>query len=354
MCKMNRIVVFLGAGFPRPWDAPSSQELYEMVAAEIRKTSYSFLTELFPTSFEDLIAALYYCSACRFNALQQKLFEIKIPNGTNLDEATAVYRNCINIVMKAIHAYEETCKGEQHNDRTEHLLSLFRILYKRYRHISVYTTNYDEILPHILDWPDECLSLNGELFNYCPLSHRKLKYTYSSLHGSIHLEMRHFDGQQYEIRHNSFFEPLMYLHEVYGGNPGEIDMFSPIILGHNKTQQILSKHFNYVTTCFANDLSDCDTLLAIGCSFSDLHLNALIRQYTLLRDVDYRIVSLDAIAHNSKLDHNIFAHIIGYGAKYTPDTQDDPLFIREKGRLVYYKKGTDAFLQDTDFWNDYL
>lgn len=352
--KKNRIVVFLGAGFPRPWGAPSSHDLYNLVAGEIKLSPFSFLTELIPKSFEDLIAALYSSSVYQLNYFQQELFQIKIPDGTNLDEAISIYRDCINLVMTAIHEYENTCERKNNNERNENLQALFRYLSNIYRHISVYTTNYDEILPRILDWSDKCLSLNGARFDYRPLSQHELRYSYSNLHGSIHLEMLYFDGQQYEISHNLIYKPLMNLHAVYGGNPGEIDLFTPIILGHSKTQQILSKHFNYMMTCFANDLSDCDTLLAIGSSFSDLHLDALIRQYTLSRNVYYRIVSQDAIAHDSQAEENISAYIIGYGTQYTSDTSDDSLFIRENERVVYYKQGTEDFLKDIAFWEKYL
>ena len=145
------------------------------------------------------------------------------------------------------------------------------------------------------------------------------------------------------------------MHELYGGNPFDFDLFSPIIVGHNKTQQILSKHFHYFTTCFANDLSDCDTILSIGSSFSDSHLNAIIRQYSISRPVEYRIITFEeGEVHNSVIDRNITTHIIGYGERFSPDTREDNLFIRENGQIVYYKRGTDRFLEESSFWEEYL
>ena len=198
------------------------------------------------------------------------------------------------------------------------------------------------------------MSLRGEVFVYNPLTQHSLRQSYSNLHGSIHLEMNRFGGHQYEVSHNSCFFPQVHLLENYGGNPYESNLFTPIIVGHNKTQQILSKHFSFATTCFANDLSDCETLLAIGGSFSDPHINALIRQYTKPRHVYYRLVTLEDLVCGSSLENNVSSQIIGYNTPYVPDTLDDSLFIRENGQLVYYKRGTDSFLADTLFWRDYL
>lgn len=61
ICKKNRIVVFLGAGFPMAWGAPSSDDLKKIVIDELKATNLSFLTESFPT-FEDIVAALYSCA----------------------------------------------------------------------------------------------------------------------------------------------------------------------------------------------------------------------------------------------------------------------------------------------------
>lgn len=164
--------------------------------------------------------------------------------------------------------------------------------------------------------------------------------------------MKLFDGHQYIVSHNPCASPLLGLHTVYGGNPREIDLFTPIIIGHHKTQQILSKHFNYVTTCFANDLSDCDTFLSIGSSFSDSHLNALIRQYTFHRHVNYRIVTIEKDVDS--IENNVSFDIIGYSPSYTPNDSLNKVFERENGRLVYYKRGTKSFLEDDAFWRDYL
>ena len=114
----------------------------------------------------------------------------------------------------------------------------------KYHHVSVYSTNYDEILPRILGWKDRSMSLQDSSFDYSPLNQHKLRQSYSNLHGSIHLKLSQFDGQQYTITHSSIYYPALFLHENYGGNPHEFDLFTPIIVGSHKTQLLLSKHFN--------------------------------------------------------------------------------------------------------------
>lgn len=352
--RKNRVVIFLGAGFPLPWGAPKSGKIKDLVVDELMASPFSFIAELFPESFEDLIAALYSYATYPMNPFHQSLFQIKAPDDSRIEDAISVYLKCINIVMSAIHSYENDCLSQGNEKKNQKLRQLFKHLSSKYRHVSVYTTNYDEMLPRILDWGDGSMSLNNDVFDYSPLVQHQLKHSYSNLHGSIHLTMSLFDGHQYEVGHSTLFSPVSHLHELYGGNPFDVDLFSPIILGHNKTQQILSKHFNYITTCFANDLSDCDTVLCIGSSLSDSHLDAIIRQYTIKRPVNYRIITFEKEVHSSVIERNIASNIIGYGTRYNPDRQEDNLFIREDGRLVYYKRGTDCFLADTDFWEEYL
>ena len=353
-CRKNRIVVLLGAGFPLPWGAMKSSDLRNLVVEELISSPFSFVAELFPDSFEDIIAALYSYATYQFNPFYQSIFQIKAPADVRIDEAISVYLNCINKVMNAIHSYEKNSLSQENESRNQDLKQLFEHLSSTYRHVSVYTTNYDELLPRVLNWRDESMSLNNDFFDYSPIVQHRLKRSYSNLHGSIHLTMSQFDGHQYEVGHNTFFTPLCNMHELYGGNPYEVGLFSPIVLGRNKTQQILSKHFNYFTTCFANDLSDCETILCIGSSFSDSHLNAIIRQYTIARPVSYRIITFEKEVHNSAIDRNFTSTIIGYGARYNPDTREDSVFIRENGRVVYYKLGTEEFLSDMLFIDEYL
>lgn len=354
MCKKNRIVIFLGAGFPIPWGAPSSEELYALVATKIKGSTLSFLLKQLPQSFEDVVAALYSYSVFNCSPFQQKLFTVNISEDVTIEEAIQLYQKSINEVMYAIQAYEVKCKAPLNQKRNEQVQNLFAFLETKYKHISVYTTNYDEMLPQILKWPDKRLSLSGDHYDYFPLKQHRLKYSYSNLHGSIHLNMSYYDGHQYEVRHSLECQSLNCMHELYGGNPDEFGLFSPIIVGHSKTQQLMSKHQNFVTTCFANDLSDCDTILAIGSSFSDPHVNAIIRQYTHNRKVHFRIVIKDSIAYNSSVEKNFSKGFIGYNEPYFPDTKDDTVFERENGDLVYYKLGTDSFLEAVNFWEKYL
>lgn len=207
MCRENRIVVFLGAGFPIIWDAPKSSDLYELIKEKLVSTEYSRLIKLFPDSFEDVIAALYSYAVYPLSEFNQKLFDSKIHDKAIQNDAALLYKDCINKIMRRINDYERESCYSQYVEYNEGLYRLFKYLGSKYAHVSVYTTNYDEALPAILDWPESAMSLNGERFCYSPLAQHYLNHSYSNLHGSIHLEMKRFDGQQYEINHNSFFPP---------------------------------------------------------------------------------------------------------------------------------------------------
>lgn len=356
MEKKNRIVIFLGAGFPIPWGAPKSEELGENVKSILASSPFCFLSEKYPsTKFEEIVDGLYSYATFTINQLQQELYLPSTPVKVNLDETSRLYLESINRVMALIHKYEQYFGSPQNQGRNQYLQSLFNVLEERYKHVSVYTTNYDEALPRILGWKEQSLSVNNNCYLYSPIKQHGLKRSYLNLHGSIHLKLGEFDGQQYAINYSPTWKPLMNLCQSQGGNPNEFGLFTPIIVGRHKTQQILSKHFEYAATCFANDLSDCETFLAIGSSFKDTHLNAMIRQYTHQRPVNYRIVTLaDDVVFGSRLDNKVMSDIIAYGVPYTIDTPKDKLFIRENGRLIYYKRGTDIFLSDREFWVAYL
>ena len=226
--RKNRVVIFLGAGFPLPWGAPKSGKIKDLVVDELMASPFSFIAELFPESFEDLIAALYSYATYPMNPFHQSLFQIKAPDDSRIEDAISVYLKCINIVMSAIHSYENDCLSQGNEKKNQDLLQLFKHLSSKYRHVSVYTTNYDEMLPRILDWGDGSMSLNNDVFDYSPLVQHQLKHSYSNLHGSIHLTMSLFDGHQYEVGHSTLFSPVSHLHELYGGNPFDVDLFSPI------------------------------------------------------------------------------------------------------------------------------
>jgi hypothetical protein len=206
--------------------------------------------------------------------------------------------------------------------------------------INYYTTNYDEIIQ---------TAIQTDPLYYSIAEHNKRKITFTNLHGSIHLSFKlHV---QHEIYHNDSPNPS-YLTEralsCYGGNPGDRLLFSPIITGRNKTQRIMDKHFSHGFVTFANDLSRCNALIIMGYSFSDPHINVMLRQYTYNRNVHIIIVTKESVVCDSTFE-NAFANVFQLKGRYTSDSEADIWGHYDNSKLVVYKNGAKSFV---DFWGN--
>ena len=70
--------------------------------------------------------------------------------------------------MKKILDYEENSFDPVNKEFNQNLIIYIKELCDQYHHISIYTTNYDEILPNLLGWSDETMSLGGNFFYMTP------------------------------------------------------------------------------------------------------------------------------------------------------------------------------------------
>ena len=212
------------------------------------------------------IESLLYYSIDDSNSSYLASF-FKCTEEIDTDSLWNIYQKCINAIIHEVEKYEN--RVLQDETARKSIVSLWEVLNKKFENISYYTTNYDEILPYVINSEYSCLettqSYNIEQF--------------SNLHGSIHL-CKKWNGQTYDVIHTDDACILSNALPIDGGNPNELMIFSPIITGRNKTQRLMDKHFNRSIVSFANDLSECAVLIIIGYSFSDPHINILIKEYT--------------------------------------------------------------------------
>ena len=121
---------------------------------------------------------------------------------------------------------------------------------------------------------------------------------------------------------------------------------------------ILSEHFNYPFVCFANDLSDADTILTIGYSFSDLHINAMMHQYTIGRNICAIIVDKKNDECLSDDAHRGFrtkiSDVFNSNEKYVPDYTKSAFYVYKNDSIVFHKNGVEAFLSDSYFLENYI
>jgi hypothetical protein len=336
--KEKHIVILTGAGFPLMWGAPTSYVLTEVVkktvcqSESINNRTKEMLCD--SDSFESILAAIEDQIYYKLGAYNQQYYA-SFYNSNVCDDTEALwqlYRDCINKIIKIIHKYESaTIESSENIAPIRTFMNSNKV-----KSINYYTTNYDEIIQN---------AIQTNPLNYSIAEHDKQKITFTNLHGSIHLSFK--VHVQHEIYHNDSPDPS-YLPEgalpCYGGNPGEQLLFTPIITGRNKTQRIMDKHFLHGFVTFANDLSRCNALIIMGYSFSDPHINAILRQYTYNRNVRIIIVTKESVICGSAFE-KAFNNVWLMNGRYTSDSKTDILYHYDNPNLDVYKKGAKSFIE---------
>lgn len=359
----KRLVILLGAGFPLIWNAPSSKELKRIVInilnehelgtwliKKIRPYRKDVSFEFFLASLEALLSYSYMDSDSGISA---DLFRIRSRSSMETEQIWDIYAECINAIIKEIYDYEVFAYQPQNERTNNQLKTFFEYLQGEYSCINIYTLNYDEVLPRILGLSASCCSLNGETFNYdVSFSHKK-RMTYLNLHGSIHISNR-MCGWFRRVIHNELPQYLNMAHGLQGGNPHERLLFSPIITGYEKSQRILSEHFSFALHSFVNDLSQCNTFLSIGYSFSDPHINTVVRLYTRDRNVNYRFITLHTgSVYNSVFEHS-FEDVIRIYDGLQKEKDNDKYYRWASPDMITYKNGFSQFLSRNNDWVEFF
>jgi hypothetical protein len=340
--KKRHIVILTGAGFPLMWEAPTSCNLTTLIKETVRqfKNIHDQTKEMLcnSDSFEQILAAIEDQIYYKLD-VHNKHYYASFYNSTIIDneeELWRLYKDCINKIIDEIYKYESAAINS-----TEDIAEIRKFMTSnKFGSINYYTTNYDEVVPNAIQPNNTPIT-----YNYSILEHNRRKMTFTNLHGSIHLSFD-LQGFQYEIYHSHSAIPshLSNALQCYGGNPGEQLLFTPIITGKNKAQRIMDKHFSHGFVTFANDLSRCDTILIMGYSFSDPHINAILRQYTYNRNVCIIIVTKESVVCGSAFENN-FNNVWLMNGRYTGDTEADIWYHYDNPKLYVYKQGAKSFME---------
>ena len=342
--KNGKLVLLCGAGFPIMWGSPTSDFLTKTIkniVQEELRDNISLSDKLINNdSFETILAAiesLLYYRIDNFNYSYLASF-FKCTKEIDIDSLWEIYKNCINAIIHEVEKYEN--RVLQDKNKRMSIVSFWNVLSKKFESINYYTTNYDEILPYIIKSKDSCIEATKS----------NNKEQFFNLHGSIHL-CKEWNGQSYDIKHKDVTCYLNNALLIDGGNPNEVLLFSPIITGRNKTQRLMDKHFNRSFVAFANDLSECGVLIIIGYSFSDPHINMLIKEYTSFDET--RVIVIDKLPNvcESPL-FNRLIQLIPIQSQYTPDNSCDDWFSYNNSTVKVYKRGCESLFHNISFINN--
>lgn len=269
-------------------------------------------------------------------------------------------KHYLQIILDKIHGYSENINGEEYKDLNKKFRGFIEYLYSKNYTVRFYTTNYDRFLPDILNesykvfdgFSDE--NSDELVFQNLPDSKRIFEdlnsLNYYNLHGSLYWKYSWESGYHYVCTPN---DPQNYidLNTTEITNPGHAIFPTNIVTGYNKLQRTSLEPMNQFSTIFEYDCSKADTILSIGTSYSDMHINRAISNATLNFSSKFIDVAKDEFYTGDKLKKlkdRFMENTISF-----PDTFENNCLISNCKNYKIYNNGFYNFLIN-DIWKKFL
>jgi hypothetical protein len=199
--------------------------------------------------------------------------------------------NYLNLIRGIISNYDFSCLDKKHDGLNQNLWQFYKCLKDQGYIVRFYTTNYDELVPKIFrekynhdlysgfDIPLSKIEPEKLLSNPTKILLDNSVDCYYNLHGSLY-----WDTATDERR----FEPAYvycrgWANSYESGarsvvtNPSESTIIYNIVTGFNKLQKISVEPLNSFFHALAMDCIQTDILITIGYSYSDPHINRLLK-----------------------------------------------------------------------------
>ncbi|MBO7286670.1 MAG: SIR2 family protein [Bacteroidales bacterium] len=354
--KKEKIVYLLGAGAMIDFGGPTTNELTEeckdIVKDSVLKDILPLLDETYNNSynFETIIAviesALDYAiaSQTKGNITINNTSIIRVIFKSKLEKFDSeliwkVYVQLIETVMSNIAKYDVS----NNSDKRE-LLHRYIEGNLQLNKLKIYTLNYDRLIPNVVgrvyDGTYKHTNNNYRLFDYNLKSFLSNKFTYFNLHGSIYLKQDLVKGYYYSVVQSSCHRCLINALHQEGGSPNEKKFFTPIITGYSKSQRIMSEPFNFGFAAFSGDCDTCDKLIIVGYSFSDPHINSVLRNYVIEKNKNIEIVDLndDYNKVTEKIENEFRLLSEFKPTNYGATTRDGKITVYTKGFMKYMEE----------------
>lgn len=317
---MKKIVYLLGAGAMIDFGGPSTSELTkkcENILCSMGRSYSSIISSLEKLygpnnfNFETIIAAVeqllnYSIATDRkgYNSIENTnliriLFSSNFPK-LNSSDLWKCYRTLINSIIDRVANYDCLSSFDLddigYSNDVQAILRKYLLKMRTDNNLKIYSLNYDRLIPKLLsnywvsDGTKKSRGLDSEFDYYFNefLDHR---LTYFNLHGSIYLKQQ--PNKLYSVVQSDLPNRISYAIPQRGGSTNEQIIFSPIIAGYTKSQRMMGDMFNFGFSSFFADINTCSELIIVGYSFSDPHINSVIRtafnnDTKKLTIVDYR------------------------------------------------------------------
>ena len=120
----------------------------------------------------------------------------------------------------------------------------------------------------------------------------------------------------------------------------------PIMWGSPTSDFLTETIKKYIREGLSNN--ECAVLIIIGYSFSDPHINMLIKEYTSFDKPKVLVIDKLSNVYGSSL-FNKLIQLIPIQSQYTPDNSSDDWFSYNNSTVKVYKRGCENLFNHTTF-----
>lgn len=355
---MKKTTMLLGAGAMIPFGGPSTTVITERLLSHAAcEYVYKVIQQGYAEkcNFESLLSALELLlewniskdnnrhSTFRDTSIYKNVFQLGLPfQYHTTGEVWEIYKQVVNDIIEIIKDYDyyPQYTGYRHGKELA-ILDSFLSKCQVVSNLKIYTLNYDRLIPNVIGNHLEIYEgIEGDTFVYNLKKFSNHHLTYYNLHGSIYIDYNPYTGIKLLDRPVELENAI----RITGGNPNEQKIFLPIIAGYHKSQRIMSQPFNFGLGAFMCDCDDCETIMIVGYSFSDPHINSILSNFiktdiTKIIIVDYSsdcVLSrymINTIKRVFKIESDL--EIIGNGT-----------YRNKSNTLIIFLKGFDIYIEN--------
>lgn len=355
---MKKTTILLGAGAMIPFGGPSTKAVTEkLLVHKSCEYVYKVIQQGYEEkcNFESLLSALELLLewnlanddtrhlSFRDTSIYRNVFQLALPfHYHTTDMVWEMYKQVVNEIIEVIKDYDyyPQYTGCRHG-KDPAIMDLFISKCQENSIIKIYTLNYDRLIPNLIGNHLEVYEgIDGESFGYDLKKFSNHHLTYFNLHGSIYIDYNPYTGIKLLDRPVELENAI----KMTGGNPNEQKIFLPIIAGYHKSQRMMSQPFNFGLGAFMCDCDDCETVLIVGYSFSDPHINSILSNYiktnkTKIIIVDY---SFDYVLTRRMIN------IVKKTFKMKTDFKrvEDGVYCNTNDAITIYLKGFDCYIEN--------
>ena len=355
---MKKTTILLGAGAMIPFGGPSTRTITErLLFHKSCEYVYKVVQQGYEEecNFESLLSSLELLLewnlsndnkrhlTFRDTSIYRNVFQLGLPfQYHTTDMVWEIYKQVINDIIEVIKDYDyyPQYTGWRHG-KDPAILDLFISKFQENSNLKIYTLNYDRLIPNLIgNHLDIYEGIEGESYGYNLKKFSNHHLTYYNLHGSIYIDYNPYNGIKLLDRPVELENAII----MAGGNPNEQKIFLPIIAGYHKSQRMMSQPFNFGLAAFMSDCDDFETIIIVGYSFSDPHINSILSNFIKTSIAEIIIVdySFDYVPPRHMI--NTVKRV--FKTKTDFERVEDGVYRNTNDAITLFLKGFDYYIEN--------